>query len=194
MRVANEFTRAALTGVEAIYGAAKAAPPAVTNDPWSVADSFELMGARRVPFEALIDGKPQRFVAVTRGPSVEIAFREPREIPSDGLAPTVLAVEDGVLVLHGGRQTHVSLANPLEGEEAGLGESDGAVKAPMHGRLIALAVADGETVEAGQRLAAVEAMKMEHALTAPRAGKVKLVGPKVGDTVEQGAVILSVEE
>jgi len=35
-------------------------------------------------------------------------------------------------------------------------------------------------------------MKMEHALTAPRAGRAKLAGPKVGDTVEQGALILSV--
>ena len=73
-------------------------------------------------------------------------------------------------MLNGGRQTHVALADPLDGDEVGAGEVGGAVKAPMHGRLIALAVEDGQTVEAGQRLAVVEAMKMEHALTAPRAG------------------------
>ena len=97
-------------------------------------------------------------------------------------------------MMNGGRQTHVGAADPFEGGDVGAGEADGAVKAPMHGRLIALGVEDGKTVEAGQRLAVVEAMKMEHALTAPRAGRVKLAGPKVGDTVEQGTVILSVGE
>ena len=42
----------------------------------------------------------------------------------------------------------------------------------MTGRLAALFVAEGDTVEAGQRLAVVEAMKMEHALVAPFAGRI----------------------
>ena len=37
----------------------------------------------------------------------------------------------------------------------------------MNGRLVEIAVEDGDRVEAGQRLAVVEAMKMEHALVAP---------------------------
>ena len=47
----------------------------------------------------------------------------------------------------------------------------GEVAAPMHGRLIALSVEEGDEVVEGQRLAVVEAMKMEHALVAPRAGR-----------------------
>ena len=42
----------------------------------------------------------------------------------------------------------------------------------MHGRLIALNVAEGDLVEEGQRLAVVEAMKMEHPLLAPRSGRI----------------------
>jgi 3-methylcrotonyl-CoA carboxylase alpha subunit len=141
----------------------------------------------------LVDGKIERFVAVIRGETREIAFRDGRETPPSDAAPTVLAVEGGVLVLHGGRQTHVAPAHALDGAEFDAAESDGALKAPMHGRLIALSVADGDAVEAGQRLAVVEAMKMEHPLTAPVAGRAKLAGPKVGDTVEQGTLILSVE-
>jgi 3-methylcrotonyl-CoA carboxylase alpha subunit len=185
--------RAALAGVEALQRRAKRAPPQPGYDPWSVADSFELMGPRRVPFEARVDGKTERFVCVLDGETREIAFRDGRQIPEIGAPPTVLEVDDGVLVLHGGRQTHVALADPLDVAEVGASESDGALKAPMHGRLIALVVAEGESVEAGQRLAVVEAMKMEHTLSAPTAGRAKLAGPRVGDTVEQGTVILTVE-
>ena len=56
----------------------------------------------------------------------------------------------------------------------------------MNGRLVALAVEDGETVEAGQRLAVVEAMKMEHALVAPHAGVVRDLNASLGDQVEMG--------
>ena len=187
--------RAALVGVEAIYAAiAPAAAPAVEGDPWSVADAFELMGPRRLPFEAEVDGAKQNFVAVARGASVDIAFRDGRAAPAAEVAPTVLAVEEGVLVLNGGRQTHVAAPRHFVGEDEAAEDAGGDVRAPMHGRLIALAVAEGEAVEAGQRLAVLEAMKMEHALTAPKAGRVTLAGHKVGDIVEPGEVVASVGE
>jgi 3-methylcrotonyl-CoA carboxylase alpha subunit len=184
--------RAALAGVEAIYSELAPAPaPAVEGDPWSQADSFELMGPRRVPFEAEVDGALQGFVAIARGAGIEIALRDGREAPAAEVAPTVLAVEDGVLVLNGGRQTHVAPPRHVSGEDEAE-ESDGDVRAPMHGRLIALAVSEGDEVEAGARLAVLEAMKMEHALTAPRAGRVTLAGHRVGDIVEPGEVVASV--
>ena len=188
-------TRAALAGVEAIYAeiAPKAAPVA-DGDPWSVADSFELMGPRRVPFEAEVDGKAERFVAIARGREVEIAFRDGRPAPAAEFPPTVLALDEGVLVLNSGRQTQVQPIDPEAAGEVGVGTSDGAVKAPMHGRLAALAVTEGQLVEAGARVAMLEAMKMEHALAAPRAGRIKLAGRAVGEIVEQGALILTVAE
>jgi 3-methylcrotonyl-CoA carboxylase alpha subunit len=187
--------RAALVGVEAIYAEIAPRPaPAAGDDPWSVADSFELLGPRRVPFEARVDGKTERFLAITRGAETEIAFRDGRKAPPAAVPPTVLAVEDGVLVLSGGRQTHVSPVDPQAESEAGEAGGDGRVVAPMHGRLLALMAEDGRQVEAGERLAVLEAMKMEHALVAPRAGRVTLAGRQVGDIIEQGALILSVEE
>ncbi|MEO1065576.1 MAG: acetyl-CoA carboxylase biotin carboxyl carrier protein subunit, partial [Actinomycetota bacterium] len=50
--------------------------------------------------------------------------------------------------------------------------SSQALRAPMPGRLVSLAVAEGESVEAGQTLAVMEAMKMETALSAESAGEV----------------------
>jgi 3-methylcrotonyl-CoA carboxylase alpha subunit len=187
--------RAALAGVEAIYADIAPRPAAASDcDPWSVADSFELMGPRRVPFEAEVDGKTERFLAIARGGETSIAFRDDRAAPAAGIPPTVLVIDDGVLVLNGGRQTHVRPIDPAAAEEVGAGTSDGAVKAPMHGRLAVLAVAEGQEVQAGERVAVLEAMKMEHALAAPRAGRVALAGREVGDIVEQGALILRVEE
>ena len=63
----------------------------------------------------------------------------------------------------------------------------------MHGRVVALGVAEGDMVEAGQRLGALEAMKMEHALTAPHAGRIAGLAVQVGDVVEQGAAVMRVE-
>jgi|LSQX01.3.fsa_nt_gb acetyl-CoA/propionyl-CoA carboxylase biotin carboxyl carrier protein len=54
------------------------------------------------------------------------------------------------------------------------GTTDGEVRSPMPGAVIACFVADGDPVDAGERLLAVEAMKMEHALVAPIAGVVRL--------------------
>ena len=184
---------AALAGVRALLGELTAPPVAPADfDPWSQADSFELMGPRRAPFDARVNGRREGFVAISRSGETEIAFRDNRPVVLAKIAPTVLAVEDGVLVMNGGRQTHVA---PL-GEAAQAGEEDsgeGVVVAPMPGRIVALDVVEGETVEAGRRLAVLEAMKMEHALTAPRAGRVRLAGPGVGDNVAQGAAILTVE-
>lgn len=67
---------------------------------------------------------------------------------------------------------------------------DNAVKAPMHGKLVALFVKKGDTVEKGQRLAIVEAMKMETALVAPRAGVVAEVSGTPGGQVALGARIV----
>ena len=47
---------------------------------------------------------------------------------------TIHPIEDGVLVLSGGRQTHVALVDPLEGAAAGASEETGEILAPMHGR------------------------------------------------------------
>jgi len=64
---------------------------------------------------------------------------------------------------------------------------------PMPGLLTALNVGKGEKVEAGQPLAVVEAMKMENILRAEKAGIVKSVSAKPGDSLAVDAVILEFE-
>jgi len=64
---------------------------------------------------------------------------------------------------------------------------------PMPGLLVALHVAAGDRVEAGQPLATVEAMKMENILRAQRSGTVSQVAAMVGETLAADAVILELE-
>jgi 3-methylcrotonyl-CoA carboxylase alpha subunit len=60
----------------------------------------------------------------------------------------------------------------------------------MHGKLVALMVAPGDAVTKGQKLAIVEAMKMEHALLAPRDGVVAEIIGTVGGQVGEGAKVV----
>jgi 3-methylcrotonyl-CoA carboxylase alpha subunit len=67
--------------------------------------------------------------------------------------------------------------------------ADGALRSPMPGRVVAVAVQSDQAVVQGQVLVAVEAMKMEHALLAPFAGKVTNLAVVVGDLVTEDQVL-----
>jgi 3-methylcrotonyl-CoA carboxylase alpha subunit len=90
-------------------------------------------------------------------------------------------------------QTHLRFPDPTHADEA-QGPGADVLRAPMHGKVVAVFVLPGEEVTRGQRVAVVEAMKMEHALTAPRHGRVAEVLAKPGQQVEQGAVIVALQD
>jgi len=69
----------------------------------------------------------------------------------------------------------------------------GACIAPMPGRVLSLSVALGERVEAGQRLAVLEAMKMEHEVRAPHAGEIVRVDVAEGDQVDADALLFVIQ-
>ena len=75
----------------------------------------------------------------------------------------------------------------------GAGAHDGDIKAPMPGRLTALEVATGQSVTKGQRLLTLEAMKMEHALTAPFDGVVAELNVAAGQQVQVDALLARIE-
>jgi biotin carboxyl carrier protein len=61
----------------------------------------------------------------------------------------------------------------------------------MPGRVVRVAVGDGERVEAHQPLVVLEAMKMEHVVEAPHAGAVAELCVREGDQVAAGARLLT---
>jgi propionyl-CoA carboxylase alpha chain len=70
----------------------------------------------------------------------------------------------------------------------------GGCRAPMPGRILAVHVGAAQTVQKGETLAILEAMKMEHAVVAPQDGVVREVFVQVGQQVEAGDVLVALDE
>jgi 3-methylcrotonyl-CoA carboxylase alpha subunit len=94
---------------------------------------------------------------------------------------------DGQVIFSDGMPLLVSRHAPRGGP--GGGASDGALRAPMPGRIVAAPLKAGDAVAKGQPVVVLEAMKMEHALTAPFDGVVETVSVAVGDQATEGAVL-----
>lgn len=80
---------------------------------------------------------------------------------------------------------------------AGVGERGGGgptLESPMAGKVVAVHVEEGASVEAGDKVVIVEAMKMENDLKAHKAGAVSRVCVAPGDTVEIGDVLLEIAD
>ena len=110
----------------------------------------------------------------------------------DGVTRRVGVVADasGASVFGGGT-LRVGRVDPLaRGAEAAAGD---VVEAPMPGLVRAMLAEPGQAVAAGDRLAVLEAMKMEHALRAPRDAVVAEVLAAEGDQVEAGAPLIRFE-
>ena len=85
--------------------------------------------------------------------------------------------------------TRITVLDPLAhaGEAA---QEGGRLTAPMPGKVVSFAVKVGDTVKAGQALAVMEAMKMEHTIHAPKEGVVAELLYAPGDQVADGAELL----
>jgi len=98
-----------------------------------------------------------------------------------------------MLVFRGTESGHrFALASPIAGAARG-GEAPGRLTSPMPGRIAALLVEPGSFVEANQPVLVLEAMKMEHLLTAPRSGIVKEFKFKLGSQVAEGVELVTFE-
>ena len=80
------------------------------------------------------------------------------------------------------------------GRRAAAGAHAGGLEAPMPGVITKVMVVVGDDVTKGQPLLALEAMKMEHLIRAPHAGRVKAVSASPGQMVQSGATLVELEE
>jgi 3-methylcrotonyl-CoA carboxylase alpha subunit len=156
--------------------------------PWSARDAFQLGGKREISLPIAVDGEDADAVIAygEAGPRLTVHGVEP--------AADLRLFEAGgqAYVLRAGRQTRVRIKDfAAGGVDAARG--DNVIKAPMHGRVLALFAAVGERVTLGQRLAVIEAMKMEHTLRAPFAAMVKELPVSTGAQVVEGAPIMVLE-
>jgi len=140
-----------------------------------VRDGFRLNAPAKIR-TTLIHGDETRTVEVAE-PEYSLAIRS----YSDG---------ETLVVFDEGRAFEFATASRGAGHHHA---HDGDIIAPMPGKVIAVDVAEGDTVTAGQRLMVLEAMKMEHALTAPFDGTVTELSVSAGSQVQVEAVLAVVE-
>jgi len=98
---------------------------------------------------------------------------------------------DEVLIFFEGFSQRLTLARGSGSSGGTVG--DGGLRAPMPGRIIAVEVAAGDAVVKGQKLVTLEAMKMEHSLTAPFDGTVAELSAVVGAQVSDGTLLARIE-
>lgn len=136
----------------------------------SLAQGLRLNAAPVRTGHFLLDGAP-----------IEIAFAGAATAP----APFTLVCEHGQVW-----RLEPWHHKPTDGATAG----DGAILAPMPGRVIAVSVAQGETVTKGQKLLTLEAMKMEHTLVAPFDGVVDALETQAGAQVQVDALLARITQ
>src|SRR5207244_11730680 len=112
------------------------------------------------------------------------------------MAVHVRPIANGFELAHRGIEAKAFVFTEREAQAARLmplnkvSDSGKALRCPMPGLVLSIAVAEGQEVKAGETLVVVEAMKMENVLRAERDGVIKRITVKAGDSVAVDAVIL----
>jgi biotin carboxyl carrier protein len=121
----------------------------------------------------------------------EASTGEVREVRPGGMPRGAIAARAGDVawVFIGGETWRIAKAPARAARTA---EEEHALAAPMPGRILSVLVVEGETVQKGQVLVVLEAMKMEHAVKSPRAGVVANLAAEPGKMVGPGDVLLDV--
>jgi 3-methylcrotonyl-CoA carboxylase alpha subunit len=157
--------------------------------PWCASDGFQLGPPRSVAVAVTADGQACDIPVVWEaGEPAVIVPEDSGDWPE--LDARIVESASGVLVVADGWQIAVSRRGHAA-DEPDADDGDIAVRAPMHGRLVSLRVAEGDVVEKGSKLAVVEAMKMEHMLIAPRAGRIAGIAVAPGAQVAEGQRLLT---
>jgi len=176
-------------------------------DPWSHTDGWVMQGQSLRKFDYVcgeetgvawltryshgptqlqIGEQAHALVWQVHGEAVQLQWGEQR------LRAQVYVVKDKLHVFADVGSASVHFINPLAHAAQGAAAS-GNLSAPMPGKLLSFAVKVGDRVKAGQALAVMEAMKMEHTVAAPSDGTVAELLYAPGDQVHEGAPLLRLE-
>jgi len=182
-------------------------------DPWSRRDGWRLHGGARRRFdmaEPVRDGERQAFWLERRHDGecvLELGGRRQplraRPLGIDGRHDVTLGDQRMQLAVyrHGERvavfaesgSRQLDEIDPIAHAGDHAGES-GRLTAPMPGKVVSFLVKPGDRVRRGQALAVMEAMKMEHTISAPRDGAVQELLYAAGDQVAEGGELLKLSE
>jgi 3-methylcrotonyl-CoA carboxylase alpha subunit len=170
------------------------------DSPWDNFDAFQLGPARRQTLKLVVDNKPQAVEFVWGEPAARFEGIGLTAVFGGGRTTYARFLREDrrqfvragrrLIVLRDGRQTSIVVEDPFPADIEHLDDAGGVVTSPMHGKLIQLLVKPGDKVKKGERVAVVEAMKMEHALLAPQDGTVSEIAAEAGAQVKEGARLM----
>jgi 3-methylcrotonyl-CoA carboxylase alpha subunit len=158
---------------EVVASAAAALLPAISSDPWTALRGFR------------INTPPDHQVFVTVGGRVY------KTAPAAAGSSVAVIGDSRVLFLEGEAWV---FGPPVAGQSGDGATGNGALLAPMPGRIVLVDTVQGSGVSKGQKLIVMEAMKMELVLSAPFDGVVETVKIKVGDQVTEGTVLAAIRQ
>jgi acetyl-CoA/propionyl-CoA carboxylase biotin carboxyl carrier protein len=177
--------------------------------PWDAATSWRPAGPAWTTWNVNVSGKPHTISARPSGARTDaltvscgesISIQVVGTLRGDELELTIgdrtttflTAGDDPVWLGREGAAWSVT-CTPRQLRQDAAGVHDGGVLSPMPGSVVAVHLAVGDSVTAGQPLLVVEAMKMEHTLTAPHDGVVTQVHARLGQQVAVGAPLVDVK-
>lgn len=180
------------------------APSESNGDPWHDRHGWQLNLPTRIFLH--VDSSEGAGAAVLEGAASPRLFWAGQTITLDDIeinghrvAFSVAGRAYRMLVVTGASAFHVitdnrvdrlAMADPFAARQDG-SAAEGGVVAPMPGKITKVFVSAGQTVEAGARLAVLEAMKMEHVLRATHDGVVAQVSVAAGDFVDEGTAVVA---
>jgi acetyl/propionyl-CoA carboxylase alpha subunit len=125
---------------------------------------------------------------------LRVLAREPDSLRTDcdGTVHRVRVVDthERLHLFHDGRHVQLKPLRTEDALQATGGTEQGSLLTPLPGTIVAVHVSMGQQVTRGAALMTVEAMKMEHTLTAPYDGAVSRIAFGLGDRVQAGAVLV----
>tara|TARA_B100001750_G_C15512944_1_gene604924 strand:+ start:1324 stop:1833 length:510 start_codon:yes stop_codon:yes gene_type:complete len=137
-----------------------------------------------------VDGEPvnvEEWNISTTGINEEITLNR-----GEGDENIVLVKVGDVWWIH--HNGHTSRVSVVEAGAQSTFEQSGGLTSPMPGKILSLLSSVGESVNAGQTLLILEAMKMENRICSPVDGVVTTIHCEVGTQVNQGAILIEIEE
>ncbi len=160
-------------------------------DPWASADAFQLGPARRQSIPVLVDGEPRAAQIEWVAPGVVMVEGDSAHRFDEDLFSTYA----GERAYAWAENVRYAVAWPSYDIDAiADGSSLDIIRAPINGRLAKILVTEGQAVAKGDKIAIVEAMKMEHILHAARDGTIARIAAKEGTQLTQGTLIASLAE
>ena len=165
-----------------------------SSDPWDMTNAWQLNLPHHETM-SLLSGDERFDLTLTHNDGDVIVTHGDETMALSGLTQKAMVhMEDhNIALMRDGVTTPFHLFSEADSEDEAT-EGPGSVTAAMPGKIIDVMVKAGDEVTFEQPLVVMEAMKMEYTLTAPKSGRVDEVFTQAGEQVNDGALLLRIEE